>query len=132
MRMTLPAITFLFAVAAVGCSKSEAAQPAPANTAPAAAKTPSGPIPHLVFFMNPNGQPCQIQQRILNDMASELEGKVEIVKYKTTSPGDVDMFNQYGIRSLPALVLTDSLGNELKRASPGIQDAGAIRRLIAQ
>ncbi len=134
MRHTLPLVTIVLALSALaGCSRSEAStQPPPSNSAAGqGATTPNGQLRHLVFFMNPNGQPCQIQQGILNDMASELNGKVQIVRYRTTSPKDIAMFEQYGIRSLPALVLTDSLGNELRRASPGIQDTTEVRKLIA-
>ncbi len=43
---------------------------------------------------------------------------------------DLERFEQYGIRSLPSLVLTDGAGRELRRATPGIQPEEAIRKLI--
>ena len=95
------------------------------GTAPAA----SG-HPRLVFFMNPNGMPCQMQDRILQGMASELAGKVDVVRYKTTEPADLDQFRRFGIRALPTLVVTDRNGKELRRAPPGIQSPDEVRALV--
>jgi thioredoxin 1 len=90
----------------------------------------AAPLPRLVFFMNPNGQPCQMQDRILQDMAPELKGKAEVVYYKTTVGTDIAKFQQYGIRSLPTLIVTDASGKEIRRATPGIQSAPQVRQLF--
>ena len=90
----------------------------------------AAPLPRLVFFMNPNGQPCQMQDRILQDMAPELKGKAEVVYYKTTVGTDIAKFQQYGIRSLPMLIVTDASGKEIRRATPGIQSAPQVRQLF--
>jgi thioredoxin 1 len=84
-----------------------------------------------VFFMNPNGMPCQMQDRVIRDMASELNGRAQLVYYRTTDPADLGQFERYGIRALPMLVLTDASGREIRRATPGIQSADQIRRLLA-
>jgi thioredoxin 1 len=64
-------------------------------------------------------------------MAAELSGKVELVHVRTDDRNDLARFEQYGIRSLPALVLTDAAGRELRRATPGIQSPEQVRRLVA-
>jgi thioredoxin 1 len=118
---------------AMACSRSEAAPPAaPAVTAPAQATpgTPAG-LPRLVFFMNPNGRPCQIQDQVLEQVAAELQGRAVLVRFRTTTPEDLGMFERFGIRSLPQLVVTDATGRELRRATPGIQDAAQVRQLLA-
>ncbi len=99
---------------------------------PAFADAPraSGSLPRIVFFMNPNGTPCQMQDRILQEMGPELKGKAEVVYLKTTVPADIAKFQQYGIRSLPTLVVTDASGKELRRATPGIQSAAQVRQLV--
>jgi len=84
----------------------------------------------LVFFLNPNGGPCRMQDAILGEMTKELTGKVEIQYVKTSVPGDRDIFYQYGIRSLPTLLLADANGREIKRMPPGVQRVDDIRRLI--
>lgn len=104
--------------------------PRPAVTAAASPRPAAAPLPRLVFFMNPNGMPCQMQDRILQEMAPELKGKVEVVYYKTTVGTDIAKFQQYGIRSLPALIVTDASGKEIRRATPGIQSASQVRQLF--
>lgn len=84
----------------------------------------------LVFFLNPDGGPCRLQVSILNDMASELRGKVDIQYVQTTIPSDRAAFSQYGIRGLPTLLLADASGKEIKRMTPGVKQADDIRLLI--
>lgn len=119
----------IVAVALAACSSGVGQPPEPA---PATGPVPSaaGALPRLVFFMNPGGAPCQMQDRVLREMASELNGKVEVVYYRTTSPYDLPLFDRYGIRSLPALVVTDASGKEIRRSTPGVQSPDAVRRLL--
>ena len=84
----------------------------------------------LVFFLDPNGGPCRLQVSILNDMADELRGKVDIQYVQTTVPSDRDIFYQYGIRALPTLLLADASGKEIRRMPPGIKQSDDIRLLI--
>ncbi len=84
----------------------------------------------VIFFLDPNGGPCRLQISILNDMADELRGTVDIQYVQTTVPGDRDTFYQYGIRALPTLLLADASGKEIKRMTPGVKEAVDIRRMI--
>ncbi len=84
----------------------------------------------VIFFLDPNGGPCRLQVSILNDMADELRGTVDIQYVQTTIPGDRDIFYQYGIRALPTLLLADASGNEIKRMTPGVKEAADIRHMI--
>jgi thioredoxin 1 len=113
---------------AFGCSAS--ADAPERQTAPVAAHGRTGALPRLVFFLNPNGMPCQMQDRILHEMAAELSGRADLVYVRTTEAADIAQFSRYGIRSLPSLVLTDGSGREIRRATPGIQSAEQIRRLL--
>ncbi len=122
----------LLGLLATACTRGEAAQPPPQKPSDKPAATPAGALPRLVFFMNPNGRPCQMQDQVLKDLSGELQGKVEVVRYKTTEEADLAKFEQFGIRSLPMLVVTDAAGNELKRATPGIQYPDSIRRLVTR
>jgi thioredoxin 1 len=126
---------------ATACSRSEAAPAAapaaipPAATPPAqaagAAPGATAGLPRLVFFMNPNGRPCQMQDQILEQVAGSLQGRAVVVRFRTTTPEDLAWFERFGIRSLPQLVVTDATGRELRRATPGIQDAGQVLQLLA-
>jgi hypothetical protein len=112
-------------------SPSPAVVTPPTATQPATAATPSTGLPQLVFFMNPNGAPCQAQDKILQGMATEFEGKVQLVYRRVTTPEDRDAFTKAGIRGLPSLVLYDASGKEITRTTPGIQDADHVRTLVA-
>jgi thioredoxin 1 len=116
------------AVATSAGSASEAPPTSPLTTVPAHAQRA---LQRLVFFMNPNGAPCQLQDRVLREMAAELSGRALLVYYRTTDPADLAQFGRYGIRSLPMLLVTDGEGRELRRATPGIHTADEIRSLLA-
>jgi thioredoxin 1 len=119
----------LLAIAAFA-STALADAPRPVATAAPSSSRPAAALPRLVFFMNPGGAPCQMQDRILQDMGAELKGKAEVVYYKTTVPTDIAKFQQYGIRALPTLIVTDASGKEIRRATPGIQSAAQVRQLF--
>jgi len=90
---------------------------------PAAATHPKR---KLLFFMNPDGIPCQTQWGLLNNVADSLLKVADVVYIKTTEPADYPKFEAFGIRGLPSLVITDENGRELSRFSPGIQPADAV------
>jgi len=71
-----------------------------------------------------------MQDTILKDMVNELNGKVDIQYVQTTVPGDRNIFNQYGIRALPTLLLADASGKEINRMPPGVKRSDDIRLLI--
>jgi thioredoxin 1 len=128
------AALFLVTLTLAGCSDASSAPaqvgaPAARSAAPSTAPV-TGVRPRLVFFMNPNGRPCQLQDEILRGMP-DLSTRAQLVYYRTTEPGDIARFEQYGIRSLPQLVLTDAGGAELRRATPGIQADAQVRQLLA-
>ena len=84
----------------------------------------------MIFFLDPNGGPCRLQVTILNEMANEFRGTIDIQYVQTTVPSDRDIFHQYGIRALPTLLLADAGGKEIKRMTPGVKQADDIRHLI--
>ena len=124
-RLSLLLVAFVSAsIASPASAQSQKGAPALATASHATA------LPRLVFFMNPNGAPCQMQDQILQQMAPELKGKAAVVYYKTTVPTDISKFQQYGIRALPTLMVTDASGKEIRRATPGIQSAAQVRQLL--
>ena len=134
LRVTVASILVVASVAVAGCSRSDAAvaaAPAPAQqrTVPPVS-APKASRLRLVFFMNPNGVPCQMQDRILTGMGSQLSTRAELVYYRTTEPSDLARFEEFGIRALPTLVVTDSNGVELRRGTPGIQSEAQVQQLL--
>jgi thioredoxin 1 len=130
LRATFAAILLVAATAVAGCSRGDAAVAAAPPQAGAPVRPPATGRPRLVFFLNPNGMPCQMQDQVLRGMGAELAARADLVSYRTTDGNDLARFEQYGIRSLPALVLTDSTGVELRRATPGIQSEAQVRQLL--
>jgi len=84
------------------------------------------PKRRLLFFMNPNGIPCQTQWSLLNNVADSLLKVADVVYIKTTEPNDTPKFETFGIRALPSLVIADENGREISRFSPGIQPADVV------
>jgi len=84
------------------------------------------PDKQILFFMNPNGHPCQMQVSVLDGMKEKLSGLATIKYVKTTEPGDEEAFYKYGIRGLPSLIILDKNDKEIKRFTPGIQDEKTI------
>jgi thioredoxin-related protein len=73
---------------------------------------------------------CQLQDQVLREMSAELGRSVDVVYLKTTEGADLARFQEYGIRALPQLVVTDQAGRELRRATPGILGPEQIRALL--
>ena len=121
-------IIFLIFVVVAGCSTGEKDSfPEEKQVSKENISTVKG---KLLFFINPNGYPCQLQERILSENAAEVDTYVDVEYVSTTVPKDREKFYKYGIRALPILVLLDKEGNVIKRFSPGIKKIGEIMRYI--
>jgi thioredoxin 1 len=103
-------------------AKAPAAKPAP-TVAPTA--TPA-PKPVLVFFMNPAGRPCQIQDQLLAESKAQWGPLADLRYARTDAESDRELFYRYGVRALPTLLLVDPAGKELKRFPPGIQQPTTV------
>jgi hypothetical protein len=99
--------------------------PQTAKAQPTAAPTPA-PKPTLIFFMNPAGRPCQMQDQILNESRVQWESLATLRYVRTDKAADQDAFYRYGVRSLPNLILVGPDGKEIRRYSPGIQSADSV------
>jgi hypothetical protein len=79
----------------------------------------------VLFFMNPRGRPCQMQDRIINDAGSKITDHAGIRYVKTTVKGDRPFFSRHFVRGLPMLVILRG-DKEVHRFTPGIQSEEAI------
>ena len=75
----------------------------------------------LIFFQNPNGGPCRMQKEVLDQLKAVRKGNFNIASVSTMKQEDQKAFYDYGIRSLPSLVLVDKNGKISRVFSPGIQ-----------
>ncbi|MDD5284903.1 MAG: thioredoxin family protein [Desulfuromonadaceae bacterium] len=82
--------------------------------------------PTLLFFQNPNGGPCKAQKTILDKLAAQRKGTFNIASVSTMNQNDQKAFYDYGVRSLPSLVLVDKAGKVSRVFSPGIQNIEVI------
>jgi hypothetical protein len=100
-------------------------------TSDSTTKTKSGtPQKQILFFMNPNGRPCQMQKAILDEIKDSLAPLAAVKYYKTTVEADLSGFDRYGIRGLPSLIIADPNGRELSRFPPGIQSSAVILKAL--
>ena len=84
----------------------------------------------LVFFLNPKGGPCQEQQGILDKLLRDRQGNFNIAKVSALIQDDQKAFYDYGIRSLPALVLVDKSGGIARVFPPGIQTEATLNAAL--
>ncbi len=82
--------------------------------------------PTLIFFQNPNGGPCKAQKVVLDTLTVQRKGSFNIANVNAMNQSDQKAFNDYGVRSLPSLVLVDRAGKINRIFPPGIQNSEAI------
>jgi len=87
--------------------------------------------PLLLFFLNPDGRPCQVQAGILQQNQAAIEKHARIQGISTSVPSHRQFFYQFGIRQLPSLVLVDGSGRVLHRFSPGIHQGEKILAVVS-
>jgi thioredoxin 1 len=122
-------IILLLSVLMTGAMYLIPAEVAAADTVSSVQQT-AAPVYQILFFMNPNGRPCQMQDGIIKAMGESLSGKATVKYYKTTQRDDYAAFGTYGIRGLPSLIILDEKGKEVKRFTPGIHDAATILKAL--
>jgi thioredoxin 1 len=115
----------IFFVAALATA---AALPAGAGSAAAPLSTPelkqiigSGNKNTVVFFLNPSGGPCRAQNEILQKLLKDRKNNFNVAYVSVTQAENQRAFYDYGVRSLPTLVLVDSKGMIARVFPPGIQ-----------
>ena len=105
-------------------------QAAPRST-PELAKMIGSGKPTVVFFLNPNGGPCKAQNEILVKLKLDKKSAFHVVYVSALMPENQQAFYDYGVRSLPSLVLVNKGGNISRVFPPGIQDYETLATAIA-
>ncbi|HIJ88133.1 MAG TPA: thioredoxin family protein [Desulfuromonadales bacterium] len=118
-------ITLLAVSVFVTASFASAAPKAPLST-PILSQSIGKGKPTLVFFQNPNGGPCKAQQQVLDKLTEKRKGTFTLAPVNAMDQNDQKAFYDYGVRSLPSLVLVDKAGTISKVFPPGIQSIETI------
>lgn len=84
----------------------------------------------LVFFQNPYGGPCKAQKAILDKLTQDKKAGFNIASVNAMDQNDQKAFYDYGVRSLPSLVLVDKTGKISKVFPPGIQSIETLNSAI--
>lgn len=66
----------------------------------------------ILKFSSATCQPCKTLSTMLS---AEINSEIRAMIRDVTLESDVDMFKQYGVRSVPTLIAIDSAGIEIKR-----------------
>jgi thioredoxin-like negative regulator of GroEL len=122
-----------FAAAAVLASLLAASGARAADEVAAPLSTPEikkavtpGTTATVVFFMNPYGGPCRAQNEILLKLREARKQDFAIAYVRTDREEDQQAFYDYGVRSLPSLVLVGKKGKIKRVFPPGIQSADTL------
>ena len=83
-------------------------------------------IPVLVDFFAEWCAPCKMLAPILENLATELEGKASIVKIDIDK--DIDIATKYGITAVPTLIVFKN-GEEVNKTT-GLQSLESLKSII--
>ena len=81
----------------------------------------SGKKNTVVFFINPMGGPCKAQKQVLEQLQKDRGSKFNIAYVDALKEENQRAFYDYGVRSLPTVVLVDKQGRIARFFPPGIQ-----------
>lgn len=112
--------------------RQESVSNAPRSRADLEIKEAKGKENLLLFFINPNGAPCQTQDRILQSMKKRVESKVRYVYISVNEADNRPLFYEYGVRALPYLVILDKAGKPVSAFPPGIQSEAVLMSDISR
>ena len=85
-----------------------------------------GDKPCIIDFYADWCQPCKMLAPILEDIAKEYEGKIDV--YKVNTESEQMLSSLFGIRSIPSLLFVPM--NESPQMTAGMLDVKALKSVI--
>jgi thioredoxin 1 len=128
IAVTLFCITLLFAASGLAHAGGQAA---PLST-PDLKKIITAGKKTVVFFLNPNGGPCRAQDEVLVKLRKDKKNNFSIAYVSAMVDANQKAFYDYGVRSLPTLVIVDSSGKLGHFFAPGIQSYETLAAALDQ
>jgi len=107
-----------------------AADTAPLSTPELKQTIGAGKKNTVVFFINPNGGPCRAQKDILLQLQKDRKGNFNIAYVDAMNRANQRAFYDYGVRSLPTVVIVDAKGMIAKYFPPGIQPYDILAKTL--
>jgi thioredoxin 1 len=124
MRKTTLLTTLIIFILAAG--PAAAASAAPLSTPELQKVIGAGKKTTIIFFQNPQGGPCKAQNEILQKLHKDRKNDFNIASVSTMQQADMRAFYDYGVRSLPTVVVVDKGGKIARYFPPGIQSYQAL------
>jgi len=126
MNRMIVFLTLTVMLLTAGAGPAKAANPAAPLSTPELKQIIGAGKTTVVFFLNPNGGPCQAQNEILVKLQKNKKNIFNIAYVDATNPENQKAFYDYGVRSLPSLVLVNKTGTISRVFPPGIQTYEAL------
>ena len=127
IAMVVPLIAAMLAF--TGCESGAGGTTAPLST-PELRQVLGAGKKTVVFFLNPQGGPCKAQNEVLTKLHKDRKGNFLIAFVDAMNPANQRAFYDYGVRSLPTVVLVDSKGKISRTFPPGIQTYEAMAKAL--
>ncbi len=97
----------------MGAGEEKATQPASAQPTPPVSENKPEELPKLWDFFATWCSPCRQQAPIIEELAAEYKGQIEIRSIDTDK--EQELARKFNIQAIPTLVFLDATGKELSR-----------------
>ncbi len=102
---------------------------APSASQKALAEAKAASMPVLLNFHSTMCIPCIEIEKVIKEIEPEYAGRVAFIIVDVYDPSEMNLCNQYQIRSIPTTVFIDASG-QIKEGYVGVIDADSMRGIL--